>query len=1073
MNFTRLLVLAALALALPGCPDDPKAIDCGRGFSCPEGFECAASQQLCIEDGCGNAIVEAGETCDDGNVIDGDGCSHSCQQEGCGNSQLDPGEQCDDGNTVEGDGCSPGCTLEICGNGIKDFGEACDDGNNISGDGCAEDCKSAEVCGNGIKDVGEICDDGDTPGGCNDDCLGGTGCGDGSIDKDANGDPLEECDDGNANPNDDCHDCRLARCGDGIVQTSGARIEDCDFGSNNVPLETSSCNLDCSARVCGDGKVNTTAGEQCDDGVDNADDKDCTSTCVVNVCGDGHANTNGHINIEQCDDGNAIETDGCTTSCTSPSCGNGIVDQGEECDLGSGNSDTGACLLNCKISFCGDGKTRTNIEQCDDGNNNNNDGCSSTCRNETCGNGIRDNLEACDDGNNNDGDGCSHDCVFETCGDGIVNNGEDCDDAGESADCNAECTTSVCGDGKVNNNDGEECDNGGGANGNLDTNDCKSNCKLNVCGDGKKDSQGPVTEACDDGNQINNDGCNVGCTLPSCGNGIVDQGEQCDLGAGNDNAGACLLNCHIAFCGDGQTRGGGIEACDDGDTVNGNGCDNNCTNTGCGNGIKTAGEACDDGNTTNGDGCSSTCTLEKCGNGVVDSGEQCDPGVAGENASCNRDCTNASCGDGKVNVAAGEECDDGNAVDTDDCLTSKSSAATTCKLNRCGDGKRDATGPDHIEACDDGNQDNTDGCTVDCRTTAVCGNGIREVGEQCDDGNTSDNDTCLSSSTDASTTCKNNVCGDGHPGGSNEQCDNGVAGNGATKHCLANCKLNTCGDGFLDTEGSPIEVCDDGNTADESTTCPYNQLTCNAGCNSTCTATITRTSGGFCGDGVKQPADEVCDDGNRVTESSCDYGDATCDNVFCQADCQLSLTGLTGGVCGDGNVDAPFEACDDHNANACGTCDATCQTVQTTHASGFLFAVDAAQLADGQIFTIDDGINGPTVFEFDTDGSATGVAIDISVATGATTQLEVRDAIVGAINGEPGTLLVTAASNGTSPFISLTHDQITTAGNQAITTNSAIGVFGMSGGQGGDCTNPTSCNIDDDCTNTCVTNVCQ
>ncbi len=33
-------------------------------------------------------------------------------------------------------------------------------------------------------------------------------------------------------------------------------------------------------------------------------------------------------------------------------------------------------------------------------------------------------------------------------------------------------------------------------------------------------------------------------------------------------------------------------------------------NTGCGNGGLDAGEACDDGNTANGDGCSATCQLE-------------------------------------------------------------------------------------------------------------------------------------------------------------------------------------------------------------------------------------------------------------------------------------------------------------------------------------------------------------------------------------------------------------------------------------------------------------------------------
>jgi cysteine-rich repeat protein len=63
-----------------------------------------------------------------------------------------------------------------------------------------------------------------------------------------------------------------------------------------------------------------------------------------------------------------------------------------------------------------------------------------------------------------------------------------------------------------------------------------------------------------------------------------------------------------AACGDGFTHRS--ERCDDGNAVNGDGCDSNCTPTACGNGIVTAGEACDDGNTGDGDGCDSKCETE-------------------------------------------------------------------------------------------------------------------------------------------------------------------------------------------------------------------------------------------------------------------------------------------------------------------------------------------------------------------------------------------------------------------------------------------------------------------------------
>jgi cysteine-rich repeat protein len=66
---------------------------------------------------CGDGLVQdvAGEQCDDGNVVGGDGCSATCQAEAvCGDGVVTviAGEQCDDGNVVGGDGCSPTCKLE-------------------------------------------------------------------------------------------------------------------------------------------------------------------------------------------------------------------------------------------------------------------------------------------------------------------------------------------------------------------------------------------------------------------------------------------------------------------------------------------------------------------------------------------------------------------------------------------------------------------------------------------------------------------------------------------------------------------------------------------------------------------------------------------------------------------------------------------------------------------------------------------------------------------------------------------------------------------------------------------------
>jgi len=67
---------------------------------------------------CGNAILEGAEQCDDGNTLNGDGCSSVCQFEGnvsaiCGNGVWELPEQCDDGNLLNGDGCSSICKTEV------------------------------------------------------------------------------------------------------------------------------------------------------------------------------------------------------------------------------------------------------------------------------------------------------------------------------------------------------------------------------------------------------------------------------------------------------------------------------------------------------------------------------------------------------------------------------------------------------------------------------------------------------------------------------------------------------------------------------------------------------------------------------------------------------------------------------------------------------------------------------------------------------------------------------------------------------------------------------------------------
>ena len=160
-----------------------------------------------------------------------------------------------------------------------------------------------------------------------------------------------------------------------------------------------------------------------------------------------------------------------------------------------------------------------------------------------------------------------------------------------------------------------------------------------------------------------------------------------------------------SLCGNGTIDIG--EDCDDGNAVDGDGCDSNCTPTACGNGVLTAAEECDDGNSIDGDGCSAVCIIEFCGDGVIQAGigEQCDDGNAVDGDGCDSNCTPTACGNGVLTAA--EECDDGNSINGDGC-------SAVCVIEFCGDGMLQlGLG----EQCDDANLIDGDGCDSDCAFT--------------------------------------------------------------------------------------------------------------------------------------------------------------------------------------------------------------------------------------------------------------------------------------------------------------------------------------------------------------------
>jgi cysteine-rich repeat protein len=123
------------------------------------------------------------------------------------------------------------------------------------------------------------------------------------------------------------------------------------------------------------------------------------------TCGDGIVQAG-----EECDDGDATDDDACTDSCTAARCGDGIVQASEECDDGNATNDD-ACTDSCTAATCGDGYVWAGTEACEDGNGVNTDDCVA-CQPARCGDGFSwAGHESCDDGNGVDDDLCRNDCT--------------------------------------------------------------------------------------------------------------------------------------------------------------------------------------------------------------------------------------------------------------------------------------------------------------------------------------------------------------------------------------------------------------------------------------------------------------------------------------------------------------------------------------------------------------------------------------------------------------------------------------------------------------------------------------
>ncbi len=170
-------------------PNDPK--------SCNDSQTCELDDEdkwyVCKDANCGNGNVDQGEECDDGNTMDGDGCSSKCILEGCGDGVVDEGEECDDGNSVDNDECTNACNLPKCGDGVIQNDEECDDGNDVDDDLCTNACTANEPGTTGS--TGDPTDSGSESEGSESDGTDGT--------SDSMGSTTDPTTDGSAGPTTD------------------------------------------------------------------------------------------------------------------------------------------------------------------------------------------------------------------------------------------------------------------------------------------------------------------------------------------------------------------------------------------------------------------------------------------------------------------------------------------------------------------------------------------------------------------------------------------------------------------------------------------------------------------------------------------------------------------------------------------------------------------------------------------------------------------------------------------------------------------------------------------------------
>jgi cysteine-rich repeat protein len=270
------------------------------------------------EDDAGSDTSEAG-SCGDGRVSGDERCDTAIAQgeTGACPTRCERNEDACEMRALRGEACDAHCEMEKI--TARRAGDGCcPDGANATDDG---DC--AAICGNHVTEPGETCDPAES---CSS-CPAGSAC----LKVETRG-SASEC---------------TAACETTMITACKPNDGCCPGGCN--PENDGDC-----SRRCGDGVVNTDAGETCETDGPNRCPTDCKDAdpCTDDVRTGSEANCNVvcvHAPITR-----PYNSDGCcytgsnanSDSDCRPVCGNGVVEDGEGCDDGNAGAGDG-CDPSC------------------------------------------------------------------------------------------------------------------------------------------------------------------------------------------------------------------------------------------------------------------------------------------------------------------------------------------------------------------------------------------------------------------------------------------------------------------------------------------------------------------------------------------------------------------------------------------------------------------------------------------------------------------------------------------------------------------------------------------------------